>query len=107
MRRGAYLVNTARGELVVEEDLLWALDTGHLRGAALDALQVEPPPPDHPFLGRDDVIITPHIGAHTAQSAAAMGRYALHDLLAVLSGRPPRFPVTPSPSVQAGLHGNR
>jgi len=94
LREGAYLVNTARGELIVERDLLWALDTGRLRGVALDALRAEPPPPDHPFLGRADVILTPHSGAHTVDAAVAMGRGALDDLVAVPSGRPPRFPVT-------------
>jgi D-3-phosphoglycerate dehydrogenase len=97
MREGSYLVNTARGELVDEEGLLWALDCGRLRGAALDTLRTEPPPADHPFLQREDIILTPHIGSHTIQAAAAMARAALHDLLAVLSGEPPRFAVTPYP----------
>jgi D-3-phosphoglycerate dehydrogenase / 2-oxoglutarate reductase len=94
MREGSFLINTARGELVVEEDLLWALETGRLQGAALDTLRAEPPPADHPLLTREDVILTPHIGANTAEARTAMGRLALHDLLAVLAGRPPRFPVT-------------
>lgn len=97
VHEGACLVNTARGELVVEQDLLWALDTGRLRGAALDTLREEPPPPDHPFLNREDIILTPHIGAHTTQAATAMGRSALSDVLAVLSGRSPRFAVSPPP----------
>jgi phosphoglycerate dehydrogenase-like enzyme len=95
MRSGSFLINTARGELVVEEDLLWALETGHLQGAALDTLRAEPPPADHPLLAREDVIVTPHIGANTAEARTTMGRMALHDLLAVLAGGPPRFPVTP------------
>ena len=93
MRPVAYLVNTGRGELVVERDLLEALERGALAGAALDTLREEPPPPDHPLLGRDDVIVTPHAGAQTAEAGAAMGRLALDDLLAVLDGRPPRHPV--------------
>jgi len=93
MRPGSYLINTARGDLVVEEDLLWALEHGPLGGAALDTLRVEPPPPNHPLLRRDDVLVTPHMGAQTAEAARAMGRLALHDLLAVLAGRPPRHPV--------------
>lgn len=97
MRKGSYLVNTARGELVVEEDLLQALESGHLRGAALDTLQQEPPNSNHPLLHRPDVIVTPHIGARTAESTAAMGRTAVRDLLAVLSGEPPLFAV-PVPS---------
>jgi len=93
MRPGSYLINTARGELVVEEDLLRALECGQLAGAALDTLRVEPPMPGHPLLRRDDVLVTPHIGAHTAEAARAMGQLALRDLLAVLAGRPPRHPI--------------
>lgn len=93
MKRGAFLVNTARGELVVEEDLAEALDTGRLAGAALDTTRAEPPRPDNPLLQRDDVILTPHSGADTDEARAAMGRAALDDLLAVLDGRAPRHPV--------------
>ncbi len=92
-REGAFLVNTARGELVVEADLVWALDSGRLGGAALDAWREEPPSPDNPLLHREDVIVTPHIGAHTAEATAAMGRGALQDLLTVLAGRPPLHAV--------------
>jgi D-3-phosphoglycerate dehydrogenase len=92
LKPGAALVNTARGELVDEEALLWALDHGPLRAAALDVLAEEPPPPDHPLLHRDDVIVTPHMGAHSAEALTAMGRVALEELFAVLSGRPPKFP---------------
>ncbi len=93
LKPGAALVNTARGELVDEGALLWALDHGPLQAAALDVLADEPPPRDHPLLLRDDVLVTPHMGAHTAEAATAMGRIALEELVAVLSGRPPRFPV--------------
>jgi D-3-phosphoglycerate dehydrogenase len=93
MKPGAALVNTARGGLVNEADLLWALDEGPLRAAALDVLAKEPPGPDHPFLRRDDVMVTPHLGPHTAEATSAMGTWALDDLLAVLSGRAPRYPI--------------
>ncbi len=93
MKPGSYLVNTARGELVVEPDLARALDEGRLAGAALDATRAEPPEAGNPLLGRDDVILTPHSGADTEEARAAMARSALDDLLAVLEGRPPRHPV--------------
>jgi phosphoglycerate dehydrogenase-like enzyme len=93
MKPGAYLVNTARGALVVEADLADALDEGRLAGAGLDATRDEPPRPDSPLLGRDDLIVTPHSGADTEEARAAMGQSAFHDLLAVLDGRPPRHPV--------------
>jgi phosphoglycerate dehydrogenase-like enzyme len=97
MKRGAALINTARGELVVEEDLVRALDEGRLRAAALDTLREEPPSPEHPLLGRDDVIVTPHIAGQTEEAVAETARQAIDDLLAVLSGRPPRH------RVQAGV----
>ncbi|MGC8628514.1 MAG: NAD(P)-dependent oxidoreductase, partial [Acidimicrobiales bacterium] len=93
MKFGSALVNTARGELVDETALLWALEEGPLKAAALDVLGDEPPPAWHPLLGRDDVIITPHIAPHTAEATAAMGRMAVDELLNVLSGRQARFPV--------------
>jgi phosphoglycerate dehydrogenase-like enzyme len=93
MRPGALLVNTARGELVDEAALAEALDSGRLAGAALDTLSDEPPAPENPLLGRHDVILTPHVGAQTAEATAAMGRMALDDLLAVLDGREPKHPV--------------
>jgi len=93
MKPGAALVNTARGELVNEDDLLWALDEGHLRAAALDVLATEPPGPDHRLLRRPDVLVTPHMGPHTSEATSAMGAWALDDLLAVLSGRAPRYAI--------------
>lgn len=74
MKKGARLVNAARGGLVDETALLEALAAGHLAGAALDVLAQEPPPKDHPLFLRDDVVLTPHLGAssHEAQLAVAV-----------------------------------
>jgi Phosphoglycerate dehydrogenase and related dehydrogenases len=95
LKPDAALVNTARGDLVDEDALLWALEEGPLRAAALDVLSEEPPRPGHPLLGRDDVLVTPHVGPHTAEATTAMGRMALDELLAVLAGRAPAYPCLP------------
>lgn len=60
MKRSAFLINTSRGALIHEKDLLWALENGWLGGAALDVLSVEPPPADHILIGAPHCIITPH-----------------------------------------------
>jgi len=93
MRRGAALVNTARGELLDENALHEALVTGHLRGAALDAFAVEPPGADNPLLVLPNVIATPHMGAHTDGATTAMGRMALDDCLSILQGLEPAHRV--------------
>jgi D-3-phosphoglycerate dehydrogenase len=89
MKKGAYLLNTARGELVDEAALLDALKSGHLRGAALDALCQEPPDPNHPLLALPQVIATPHLGAQTDGATNAMGWLAFEDCMAVLRGEQP------------------
>ncbi|MEE4298234.1 MAG: 2-hydroxyacid dehydrogenase [Pseudomonadales bacterium] len=70
LRRGALLVNTARGGLVDETALLAALDSGRLAGAGLDVFDSEPLPADHPLLVRDDVVVTPHVAWLTQETLA-------------------------------------
>ncbi len=93
MKKGSYLVNTARGELVDEVALLKALQSGHLAGAALDALIKEPPDPGSELLSFPTVISTPHLGAQTDGAVNQMGWMALNDCLAVLQGKSPSHPV--------------
>lgn len=93
MKAGAFLVNTARGELVDEGALYEALVSGHVRGAALDAFASEPPGAGNPLLSLPNVIATPHMGAHTDGATTTMGRMALADCLAVLRGDEPIYRV--------------
>ena len=69
--RGAYLINAARGGHVVENDLLAALDSGHISGATLDVFATEPLPKDHPFWDHPKVTVTPHIASLTNPSTAS------------------------------------
>jgi phosphoglycerate dehydrogenase-like enzyme len=95
VKHGAFLINTARGELIDEAALFDALQSGYLRGAALDAFTQEPPQKENPLLALPQVIATPHAGAHTDGAMNAMGWDALHDCLAVLRGEKPLYPVNP------------
>jgi D-3-phosphoglycerate dehydrogenase len=95
MRPGAFLINTARGELVDEPALLAALTSGRLAGAALDCFRREPPGPDSPLLALPQVVVTPHLAAHTDQAMNLMGRTSLACCLAVLRGERPPHVVNP------------
>ena len=83
MKKGALLVNTARGGLIDEAAALDALKSGQLGGLALDAYEVEPPA-GSPLFELDNVIATPHTGAHTDEATAKMAQMAVDNLLEVL-----------------------
>jgi len=92
MKRGAILLNTARGGLVDTEALVEALD-GHLFGAGLDVTDPEPLPPEHPLYARKNAVITPHIGSAGRRTRERMAKMAAENLLAVLKGVEPPNPV--------------
>jgi len=73
MKPGVRLVNCARGEIIVEQDLLAALDSGQVAGAALDVYATEPLPADHPFRKHPALILTPHLGASTKEAQEKCG----------------------------------
>ncbi len=93
MKKGSFLINTSRGEVVDEEALIHALHSGHLLGAGLDAFRDEPPEPNHPLLSSPQVIATPHMGAQTDGATSNMGWYAMKDCLAVLRNEEPTYRV--------------
>ncbi len=93
MKKGSFLVNTSRGEAVDEKALYDALQSGHIRGAGLDAFIVEPPDPNSPLLTLPQVIATPHLGAQTDGATSNMGWFAMKDCLAVLRGEKPVYRV--------------
>lgn len=93
MKNGAMLINTARGPLVNEAALIAALDSGHLGGAALDVLTIEPPAANSKLLGRDNVILTPHTGFYSVEALEELQTKCASDVARVLSGEPPVYPV--------------
>ncbi len=93
MKKGAILINTARGGLVDEVALIQALENGHLYGAGLDVLKVKPVPPNHPLLGRDEVVISPHVASATRTGKDRLWRSAINQALQVLRGQKPAHMV--------------
>jgi D-3-phosphoglycerate dehydrogenase len=82
---GVRVLNVARGPLIVDEDLKAALDSGKVAGAALDVFRTEPVT-DHPLFGYDNVIVTPHLGASTAEATDRAGYQAAEQVVAALTG---------------------
>jgi D-3-phosphoglycerate dehydrogenase / 2-oxoglutarate reductase len=93
MKKGAFLVNTARGPLIDEPALVAALDSGRLAGAALDVVAVEPLAGDSPLLGRDNVILTPHTAFYSVEALEELQTKCANDVARVLSGETPVYPV--------------
>ena len=93
MKKGAVLINTARGPLVDEDALVAALDSGHLGGAALDVVAVEPLSKDSKLIGRDNVILTPHTAFYSVEALDELQTKCAADVARVLSGEVPIYPV--------------
>jgi len=95
MKRGATVINTARGALVDEHALAAAISSGHLAGAALDVLTNEPPLPDSALLDVPNLILTPHTAYYSEESTAELQRKAAEDVARILTGESPRYPANP------------
>lgn len=89
MKKGSYLVNTSRGPVINEDDLVQALRDGHLAGAALDVFENEPDV-NPEMVGMENVILTPHIASATWEAREKMGQQAVDAITSVLSGEKPQ-----------------
>jgi D-3-phosphoglycerate dehydrogenase len=94
MKKGAYLINTARGPLIDETALIAALDSGHLGGAALDVVTTEPLAKDSPLIGRDNVILTPHTAFYSVEALEELQTKCASDVARVLSGEKAVYPIS-------------
>lgn len=92
MKKNAFIINTARGDLIVEDDLYEALKTGVIAGAGLDTFAQEPPT-NSPLFGLDNVVLTPHAGATTHEAVTRMGVTAAEEVVRVLTGQQPLYSV--------------
>ncbi len=89
MRPGSFLINTARGGLIVEADLREALISGHLAGAGLDVLNHEPPEPGNPLVGLPNVVLCPHIAGTDLESMREMAEMAAASIVELYNNRWP------------------
>ncbi len=89
MKNTAAIINVARGSIVNEKDLVWALENKEISGAALDVLEKEPIEKDNPLLKFENVIITPHIGWHSLASQDVLQNFPAEEVVRVLTGQKP------------------
>jgi glyoxylate/hydroxypyruvate reductase A len=89
--RGAYIINAARGDHLIEEDLLAALESDQISGACLDVFRTEPLPASHPFWNHPRVTVTPHVASLTYPKAVAP--QIVENYRRVRSGQPPLYAV--------------
>jgi D-3-phosphoglycerate dehydrogenase / 2-oxoglutarate reductase len=94
MKKGVYIVNTARGPLIDETALIAALDSGQVGGAALDVVTIEPLAKESPLLGRDNVIVTPHTAFYSIEALDELQTKCASDVARVLSGEKAVYPIS-------------
>ena len=88
MKKTAFLINTSRGPIVDEAALIHALTDGEIAGAGLDVYDLEPLPTDHPFLGLENVLLTPHLGYSTGATLKRFYEASVENILAWVAGHP-------------------
>jgi D-3-phosphoglycerate dehydrogenase len=93
MKKTAFFINASRGDVVVEADLLEALRSRAIAGAAIDVYEKEPPAKDNPLMHMDNVLLTPHNASQTRECMIRMALHAAQGIDEVLSGRRPTWPV--------------
>ncbi len=94
MKKSAYLLNCARGEIVDEDALAASIRAGEIAGAALDVYETEPPS-GSPILAVEPTSLTPHVGASTKEAQVRVGETVVDDVLRILAGKRPEFCVNP------------
>lgn len=92
MKPSAFLINTARGEVVDIDALVAAVRSGAIEGAGIDVLPTEPPPPDHPILHEEGIIVTPHIAWASTEAGHDVRERGAQDVVRVLNGGRPKYP---------------
>lgn len=93
MKKGAYIVNTARGGIVDTDALAEGLRSGHIAGAAVDVFDTEPPDFSSPLFNVERIIMTPHIGAYTIEAIRRMDRIAAENIVKALHAEIPEYVV--------------
>lgn len=96
MKRSAYFINTARGGVVNEPEMIEALKTGLIAGAGLDVMEIEPLPAEHPLCALSNVVLQAHVGSATVETRRAMIDLAVENLLDAVSGKKPAAMVNPA-----------
>lgn len=93
MKPTAFVINTARGEVVDVDALVDAVRSGTIEGAGIDVLPVEPPPADHPILHEESILVTPHIGWASNESGHDVRERGAQDVVRVLNSERPKYPA--------------
>jgi phosphoglycerate dehydrogenase-like enzyme len=95
MKNEAYLINTSRGPVIKETDLIEALQEGRIAGAGLDVFEIEPLKPDNPLMKMNNVVLSPHVASATFESIDEVGLCVAENIIALYDGTVPPHVVNP------------